>query len=385
MHVTLVTPAFAHPERADFPGIRRHSGELVKALLSKGIQVRVVTPEIDGTDDAFGGNIEIIRLPTSYVATGRAGNVAQARILAFGKRFSRTPGLLEGTEVIHADIPLLGIDTIRKRRPVVATGFHLEQTRSALDLLSVPFGNSYGSYTFRHADAVVALSEAAALQLGRRFGISWEKVHVIHPGIDRSKFYASGSRNGRGPNSRTRRILFVGPMSRRKNVILLLQAYEVLAQSHVDVQLVLVGSGPLDKKIDRMIRLHSLEGRVLRMRNLDDSKLREAYENADVYASPSLDEGFGFSVVEAMACRTPVVVLDRPVSREVVADAGILVPDSSIQSWVVALKRLVEDTALADDLSQRGWTRVRNMYSWDEAADKYARLYERLAGDDLTS
>jgi len=377
MHVTLVTPAFTHPERSDLPGIRRYSTELVKALNRKGIELRVITPEAGDPDDDLDG-VEVVRLGAPLRAFGRAANVAQARVLSFGRSITRDPRLLRGTDIVHADVPLLGIDMVKHHCPVVATAHHFERIRTVGDLLSVPFGNSYGTYTYRRANAVVVPSEASASQLRRRFNVRRRRIHIIHHGIDTSRFFPDNSGEDVGTNPRTRTILFVGPMSRRKNVILLLQAFQRLTRSHPEARLVLVGSGPLDTTIDRAINSELLRGRVVRLRHLTDSRLRELYNAADVYASASVDEGFGFCVAEAMACRTPVVVLDQPVTREIVADAGVLMPDSRPIAWGEALGRLLDDTTLADDLAERGRRRVMDLYSWDAAADKYVRLYEQL-------
>jgi len=380
MHVTLLTPAFAHPEESDFPGIRRYSSELVAALRRKGLEVRVITPETPGSkgEDEEPGGVEVIRLGTPMHRLGPAVNIAQARILNFGRSFVRSHRFLEGTDIVHADVPLLGIDAVLPHCPVVAAGYHIERIRSLGDLASVPFGNSYGSYTFRLATAVVVPSEASAERFRHKFNIGRGRLHSIHPGIDQSKFHPDGPMQVEATNSHPKRILFVGPMSRRKNVPLLIQAFERLIRSHPEARLILVGTGSLDSRINGMIRDRSLASRVARFAHISDSRLHQLYNMADVYASASVDEGFGLSVVEAMASRLPVVVSDTPVSREVVGSAGIRVGGTSPEDWTAALKLVLDNPEIAETLADQGYSRATRLYTWEESARKHFELYRNI-------
>jgi len=377
MHVTFVAGAFLHPERGDFPGVRRYSTELVTALDRRGIDVRVVTPGSNENTTAAPGNVEVLRLDGNWNRLGRAGNVAQARVLGFARRLALQGKLIEDTDIIHTTIPLLSIDTIRDRKPVVAMAHHVERVRSHRDLMSVPFGNSYGAYTYRRADAVVVPSEATANGLTRRFNVNRHKVQVIYHGVDTSKFFPDEGQKV-AEISAPRKILFVGPMSVRKNVLLLMEAFEGLVRAHPRLQLVLVGHGPLDHRVNRIMQHAAHGGKVVRVKHVDDPALRQLYASADVYASPSLDEGFGFSVVEAMACRIPVVVLDTPVSREVVGDAGILVTDTSTDAWTAALSQVLDDPEFAQWLAERGHARATTRFSWARAATEHIQVYRNV-------
>jgi len=374
VHVTFVTSAFLHPERTDFPGVRRYSTDLVAALDRKGLSIRVVTPEDDEEGTPVQGNVEVLRLGGKWRRLGRVGNIGQARILSFARSLARNGRATEETDLIHTTIPLLSIDSIRARRPIVAMGHHVEQVRSPQDLISVPFGNSYGAYTYRRADLVVVPSRATASRLARRFNVNRRKVRVIHHGVDKSKFFPDEARKATGEDA-LKTILFVGPMNARKNVLLLIDAFARLVRTHPSSRIVLVGRGPLDRRIDMLSQRYSLQGKVVRIEHLNDSALRQLYGSADVYASPSLDEGFGFSVVEAMACRTPVVVLDTPVNREVVGDAGVLVAEASIEAWTLALRQVLDNVEYAESLATRGYNRATGEYSWDVAAQEHIKMY----------
>lgn len=377
MHVTLVTSAFLSPQRADFPGVRRYSTELVGALERKGISIRVITPNPDEAVHSLPGRVEVVGLDGGWKRLGRAANIAQARSLGFARLVARTGWLFQDTDVVHTTIPLLSIDSVRARKPIVAMAHHVERVRSPRDLATIPFGNSYGAYTFHRADAVVVPSKATADRLALRFNVSHRRIRVIPHGVDTSKFFPQS-----GPAmtslSGFREVLFVGPMTARKNVLLLLDAFLRLVREDSRLRLRLVGVGPLDRRIDKIAESATLRGKVVRMRNLMDAELRHVYGSASIYASPSLDEGFGFSVAEAMACRVPVVVLDTEASREVVGDAGLLVADTSPESWASALKHVLDNADVAEALAERGHKRAREHFSWNAAADAHIRMYREV-------
>ena len=322
--------------------------------------------------------VEICRLRSLRNSFGALASLGQAGLLSFGSRLAKATPLMRDTDLVHSTVPLLVVDALRRIRPVLAFGHHVERIREIPDLLTVPFGNSYGSYTYRRADAVAVPSEAAAAQMTRRFGVPRAKLQVIPHGIEASTFYPE--KIPFEPMHRTdrRTVLYVGPLTARKNVLALVQAFEHLVASAGDVQLAIVGRGPLEERIDRMAAGPALRGKVRRFEKLSDDQLRQAYSSADVFVSASLDEGFGFAAVESMACGTPVVALDTAVNREVLGDAGLLVHDASPLGLADAIRGVLENPEVADGLARRGRARVERQYSWSVAAERYERLYRRL-------
>ena len=385
MHVTLVASAFRHPERSDFPGERRYSTELALKLARSGVDVRVVVPAANGDGDDSAANIEVVRLKCLKDSIGRAAYLGQVNVMSFASQLIRTGQLVTETDVIHSTVPLLTVDTIRQRCPVVAFNHHVERVRGITDLLTVPFGNSYGSYMYHRADAVVTPSRATATKLVRDLGVDPRKVTVIHHGIDTETFFPNEKATRTLQNQKEKTILFVGSINARKNVTLLMRAFKSLVGSVPGAQLVLVGAGPLDREIDRLARSPLLRGKVLRLARLSDEELRDLYSEAAVFVWPSLDEGFGFAVVEAMACGTPVVALDTIINREIIGDAGILVRDPSPRPMADAILSLLEDSQLANTLAERGLKRVLERYAWTVASAKYVELFQGLLNSRVAS
>jgi glycosyltransferase involved in cell wall biosynthesis len=105
--------------------------------------------------------------------------------------------------------------------------------------------------------------------------------------------------------------------------------------------------------------------------------LEQLYRRARIFAFPSLDEGFGMPVLEAMAHGTPVVASARSGVRETAGEAALLVDPESRDELAEALRSLAEDQPLADDLARRGWERAAQ-YPWKAAVERTWAVYEEL-------
>lgn len=167
----------------------------------------------------------------------------------------------------------------------------------------------------------------------------------------------------------------------RKNLVRLIQAFDQVAAAHGDLVLVLVGAeGPAQPQVDAAIaRLPTAVGRrVLVLPYVDDRSRDGLVRGAKALAFPSLDEGWGFPALEAMALGTPVVAANAGSLPEVCGDAAILVDPLEVESIADGLERVLTDTALRALLVTRGTGRVA-AYAPATCAQAYADLYLRLA------
>jgi glycosyltransferase involved in cell wall biosynthesis len=170
------------------------------------------------------------------------------------------------------------------------------------------------------------------------------------------------------------RILHVGRCQAQKNVEALLQALpqirDLLARP---VVLVKIGGGftPAQEQLIASLRL---EGYIERLPQMPQSELPRQYARCDLLVVPSLDEGFGFPALEAMAVGTPVMAANRGALPEVVGDAGILVdpPEAGVFAGVAA--RVLADTSLLAQMSKRGRERARN-FTWERTAAETMAVY----------
>jgi glycosyltransferase involved in cell wall biosynthesis len=177
-------------------------------------------------------------------------------------------------------------------------------------------------------------------------------------------------------------LLFVGTREPRKNLPRLLDAYEKLLAERGDAapDLRLVGPagwlmGPLDERLGRP----SLRERVTVQGYCDRPELRRLYATAEALVFPSLSEGFGLPVLEAMACGLPVLTSNRGALAEVAGDDALLVDPLDVGAMAEALGRLVADGDLRDRLRRGGPERARQ-WDWARTADLTAAAYEEILG-----
>lgn len=176
-------------------------------------------------------------------------------------------------------------------------------------------------------------------------------------------------------------LLSVCTLEPRKNLPHLLRCFaRLLLQPGLgDVRLVLVGTvGWKSEPLFGLLRENpALDARVVVTGYVPDADLAALYSGACAFVYPSLYEGFGLPVLEAMQCGAPVITSDSSSLPEVVGDAAIVVPPADSDALTAALHRVVLDDALKADLSQRGLTRAA-LFSWDRTAEATVRAYAAM-------
>jgi len=183
----------------------------------------------------------------------------------------------------------------------------------------------------------------------------------------------------------TKLILFLGRLSLKKSPDLLLEVFAGLAQEKEmgDVRLVLVGpdESGMKRKLEQMARQTGVAERVLFCPPLDGEPKWEAYRDADIFALPSQNENFGNTAAEAVVAGTPVVVTDRCGIAPFLKDVAGVVVRHEEQDLKQALRRLLSDKSLYDQL-RAGCTKAVAGLGWDEPVQEMEALYSRLAGHD---
>jgi glycosyltransferase involved in cell wall biosynthesis len=170
-------------------------------------------------------------------------------------------------------------------------------------------------------------------------------------------------------------VLFVGTLEPRKNLVRLIRAYrQAVSTERLPHGLVL--AGPLGWRADAMRRELSVPapGRVVLTGRVDDAALDALYRGADAFCYPSLYEGFGLPVLEAMARGVPVICSNATSLPEVAGDAAILVDPRSVDGLVAAIAGLLRDEAERRRLSSAGRTRAAG-FSWERTARETAEAY----------
>jgi glycosyltransferase involved in cell wall biosynthesis len=226
----------------------------------------------------------------------------------------------------------------------------------------------------RRATRLIAISRSTALDLARVYKLPPERVRVIYEGVSDSfrpvreaRLLADlRSRYALGPRPY---LLALGTIQPRKNLKGLLRAYRILLDTTQDqVQLVLAGRPASGQgAIQTELRRLALEPHVRRLGYVPDEDLPALLSGALVYVQPSFYEGFGLSVLEAMACGTAVVASDASSLPEVVGGAGVLVDPHSPREMASALQDLISKPAMRAELAAAGRRRAGE-FTWERCA-----------------
>ena len=178
-----------------------------------------------------------------------------------------------------------------------------------------------------------------------------------------------------------RYILFLGRIDKKKGINLLIEAFKKLSEEYRDLFLVIVGPGDFGykAKIEKQLRENKLYERTLFTGMLTGSKKLSAYVDASVFVLSSYSDNFAMSVVEAMACNTPVVISDRVgIASDIEeAKAGVVV-NLDVESLYLAIKNLLENPNLRQLYSNNGIRLVKEKYNIDQVAKLMIKAYEEV-------
>ena len=207
---------------------------------------------------------------------------------------------------------------------------------------------------------IIVPSDYVKQKVMRRFALPSEKIITIPEGVDASKFRPMDV-----PNGMERYVLFVGTLEPRKNLAGLLSAWDKIKGKHADVSLVIAGGAG---RVFRQDRHSACAERVRWAGYVPEEALPSLYAGADLFVLPSLDEGFGLTALEAMACGTPVLVSDGGALPEVVGEAGMIFSLSDPVGLSNAMSECLSEPVLRASLREKGLSRAAQ-FSWQTTAD----------------
>ncbi len=294
----------------------------------------------------------------------------------------RQDRLFAGVDLFHAT------DHVLPRLTGVRTVFTLHD----LTFLLYPEAHSLANRWYltlmmprflRAAGAVVAVSECTRRDAVRLYGLEEARVRVIYPGVGpefRPAHPGEVATVRRRYGLPERLILYVGTIEPRKNLPTLLRAYSALRQRGCEHRLVIVGrEGWRSRGFWETLKELGLGGEVLTPGYVPDADLPALYSAAEALVFPSLYEGFGLPVLEAMACGVPVVCSAASSLPEVAGEAALLVSPADVGGLAAAIERLLDDPALRARLRAEGLARARR-FTWEAAARATLEVYAELGG-----
>lgn len=218
---------------------------------------------------------------------------------------------------------------------------------------------------------LITVSQTSQQDIAEHFKRQPSTCPVIHNGIDCDFF--SPSPDGQ---SKSFQILTTASSDQPlKGLHILLPAVAKLQGFFPELELVIIGKLKQRGSSEKLVKELKLDNCVRCLSGIDDEALRNAYRQASVIVCPSLYEGFGLPVAEAMACGKAVVSSDGGALPEVVGDAGVLVPAGDVDALFSALYDLFENQAQIEELGQRARARILELFSWEKVAQALTRYY----------
>jgi glycosyltransferase involved in cell wall biosynthesis len=257
------------------------------------------------------------------------------------------------------------------RRRAFVTTIHDAAVSHGFERARVTHKRVMQPWVVRHAIAAIAVSAFARDEAVRLLHVDAGRIHVIHsgPGL------IAGDDDGVAPTGEEPYLLYVGNLAAHKNLPFLVRAY---GAAGVNERLLLVGRrGERFEEVRRAVEESPARDRIEIRRDVSDAEVDRLYRGASMLVLPSRYEGFGFTTLEAMARGCPVVASDIPALREVSGDGALLLPLDDEAAWADAMRRVLSDQGLRDDLRRRGDVTVRR-YSWDETARGVCRVFLEL-------
>jgi len=244
--------------------------------------------------------------------------------------------------------------------------------------------NTLLPHILRKADKVIVDSRATENDVRKFYPNQAEKIRVIYAGVE-SQFYPRSQDEVEKVLDKYsigfKYFLFLGTLEPRKNIVRLIEAFIKLKQEgSIEHRLVITGrKGWLYKEILEKIQKSPFSQDIIFTDFVNDEDLPFLYSGAEIFIYPSLYEGFGLPVLEAMACGTPVIASNLSSLPEVAGEAGILIDPLEVEEIVQAMDKLSRDRELREELQKKGLERAK-LFSWERVAKDTLELYQEMTG-----
>ncbi|MEA3203014.1 MAG: hypothetical protein QOI63_680 [Thermoplasmata archaeon] len=365
MRITLVCPYDPSPAQADTKaavvgGVERVFAEVSRKLAARGHAVTLLC-----STDGRGGTAE--QDGVSYVRAPRRGTVLRDPVARLAAH------LPPDSDVVHvaATYPFTTPSVLRRSHALglpAVLDFHFEPTPGgAFGRLALGMYRKVGTPPYRLADAVLVRSLSYGRNAPSLGAIPESRWRVLPNGIDPQRFRPDGPAIGDGGH-----LLFVGRLVPYKGVEVLLHA---LAKLRPAPPLHVVGDGPLRASLEALAARLGVQVRFLG--HVADADLPALYRGARLTVLPSVtgQEAFGISLIESMACGTPVVASDLPGVADVARVGGLVAPPGDADALAAQLRRALEGALERGPKLAR---RVHAGYSWDVVADRLLEVYAEV-------
>lgn len=356
--------------------------EICSFLSKKKVQSII----LDNRNESFVRN----EIRTMGVAVPRFPGLLLLRLteLLFGLSSARKIQKISGKEktIVHMHtvftaLPIVFLrNTLSKSTKLVYTSHNPAWTEENIDFLNA-FIREIEKFVVRKCDVVTVGTEAARAKIMKKAGLKEGNIKTVYNFVNTGKFrtkkYDWKKKNGISG----RMVLFVGKLIPNKGVEYLLRAAPAVVERFPDTHFVFVGPASFEsEKKNKWLELCKeldIEDSVTFTGAVSNQELYEIYKAADAFCFPTMRETFGVVLAEAMAAGLPVISSNIPVVREVVGDAGILVPRCDVKAIVEAIEKVLSDRKLSEVMKKKSLKR-KEMFEKNEVLQGYLDLYQEL-------
>ncbi len=237
-------------------------------------------------------------------------------------------------------------------------------------------------HSLHRADGILVISQFVKDQIINRFFLNEDKIKVVYLGVDPDFFNKPSAaqteyvKNKYGLPSKF--ILFVGAIEPRKNLVRLIEALGVIHEKSVDIPLVIAGKKGMDShSLIQKIEEIKLQPQVLFLNYLPEGELKALYRLASCLVIPSLCEGFGLPLVEAMASECPLVISNAPALPEIAMDAALYFHPDDAEEMASQILFVLENDDKRRNLIEKGTQRARD-FSWTQTAENTLNFYRSV-------
>lgn len=246
------------------------------------------------------------------------------------------------------------------------------------------FLNNNLQHSVERPDKIITISKSSRQGIMEYLNVDPSKIEIVYPGVD-YHYYNQAPSKVVIDNTRTKYrlpeqyILYMGTLEPRKNILGIVEAFAKFKLNGMttakSIKLVLAGKkGWLYEPIFEKIKQLGLEEEVVFTDYVDERDKVAIYHLASAFIFPSLYEGFGIPVLEAMAAGTPVITSNVSSLPEVAGEAAILISPQDTEGMACALNKVLENEEYARDLVTKGWGQAQK-FSWDQSAEKLYSVY----------
>jgi glycosyltransferase involved in cell wall biosynthesis len=243
---------------------------------------------------------------------------------------------------------------------------------------------SWTKYSILKADGIITISQATKDDILKLYGVKSEKVHVVYPGIKETLslephiYPMKELENKFGITKKY--LLFVGTLQPRKNIRRLIEAFSKVHIIDSDLQLVIVGrKGWKYEEILSAPEEYGVKDSVAFLDFVKDEDLQMLYKGAQCFVWPSLYEGFGLPVLEAMQYGCPVITSNISSLPEAGGDAAIYVDPENVDDIAEKIKKVLGDKELRESMIKKGYLQVKK-FSWEKAAKETLAVLKEVVG-----